>query len=168
MTTYIIMGVAGCGKSTIGKQAAQQLDLPFLEGDDFHPAYNKQKIRSGAALSPEDRLPWIDAITDHILTQGNSQNRVLACSALSKAVRSRLRGALNGDCEFLHLHGDRLILKQRLTARQGHMFGPDLLPSQFTALQMPRRAARFGIDQDVQTLCDEVCAHIRTHMDAKP
>ncbi len=157
MTIYIIMGVAGTGKTTVGQASAKKLNLPFLDADDFHPEENIAKMRGGDPLNETDRVPWTQAITTHISQKYNRANVLLACSALSKATRSRLRAGLSGNCVFIHLHGDCHILKERLSARKGHMFSVDLLASQFTALQMPKRAHILDIDQPVESLVTQIC-----------
>lgn len=161
MTIFIIMGVAGTGKTTVGRASAEHLGLPFLDADDFHPPENITKMRGGTPLNETDRIPWTQAITTHITRKYKHADIVLACSALSKPTRSRLRAGLSGNCVFIHLHGDWHILKERLTARRGHMFSVDLLASQFTALQMPKRAHMLNIDQSIERLVTQICALIR-------
>ncbi len=160
MSIYIIMGVAGCGKSTVGRAAADHLCLPYLEGDDFHSAHSVEKMRSGNALTNEDRMPWVDAMVAACLAQTSDQT-ILACSALSEVVRDRLRDGLNGACEFIHLHGDQAILSQRLSDRKGHFFKPDLLASQFAALDMPRDAIILDIVDPIEELVHQVVDLIR-------
>ena len=101
----IIMGVSGCGKSTIGKKLADKLGCSFLEGDDFHPAENIAKMKNGIPLTDQDRLPWLKKISekcDHENNIGN--NLVVACSALKKQYRLILNSAQN--YELVHLFGD--------------------------------------------------------------
>lgn len=156
MTIYILMGVAGCGKSTVGSAAAQNLGIPFFEGDDYHSALNIAKMSSGVPLSDDDRMPWVEAIIAACSVSPN-EDKILACSSLSKIVRQKLRAGFNGNCEFIHLHGDHITLKQRLSDRSGHFFKTDLLASQFAALHMPRRAITLNIDQPLDTLVQQVC-----------
>lgn len=155
MIIYIIMGVAGCGKSTVGRAAADRLGIPYLEGDDFHSVHNVEKMRSGNALTNEDRMPWVDAMVAACLAQTSDQT-ILACSALSEVVRDRLRDGLNGACQFVHLHGDQAILSQRLSDRKGHFFKADLLASQFAALDMPRDAITLDIADPIEGLVRQV------------
>lgn len=147
------MGVAGCGKSTIGRKAAAQLDIPFLEGDDFHPPSNVAKMSSSQALTDEDRMPWVDAIVKACWNSSHTSDAiVLACSALSKTVRERLRTGLKNQCQFIHLHGHDTLIKKRLMERSGHFFKADLLASQFAALDMPQNAITLDIFQPVEIL----------------
>lgn len=165
MTAFIIMGVSGCGKSTVGKAVAEALSLRFIEGDEFHPAANIDKMNTGRPLSDDDRAPWVDALIDEVKRVNRAQEGdhvIVACSALSKFVRKRLRNGLNGDSQFIHLHGDRQTLKRRLTARKGHFFDPDLLPSQFAALSMPRRALTLDIARPVDQISADIIAYIKT------
>lgn len=167
MTVYIVMGVAGCGKSTIGRLAAQDLKVPFLEGDDFHGSANIAKMTSDIPLTDEDRLPWVDEMVDACQSAwAASENRktpiILACSALTKIVRSRLRGGLNGDCHFIHLHGDIARIRQRMIDRKGHFFKPHLLSSQFEALDIPDDATTLDVDLSKDELVKQLCAVIRS------
>ena len=166
MKTYIIMGVAGCGKSTIGREAAKRLNIPFLEGDDFHPQANVEKMSSGIPLCDDDRMPWVDlmvqACKDAASHSNSKENAIiLACSALSKTVRERLRKGLNQQCHFIHLHGDKDKIEQRLADRKGHFFKAGLLASQFEALDIPQNADRLDIFQPINALADQLCAIIQ-------
>ena len=171
MTTYVIMGVAGCGKSTIGRQAAQALGLPFLEGDDYHSAENIEKMDAGSALTHEDRLPWVDAMVAACKAVSPPSKEkefsvILACSALTKLVRSRLREGLDQDCAFIHLHGDQNSIHNRLTARKGHFFRADLLASQFETLEIPEGAVSLDIELPIEVLTEQLCEIIRSENDA--
>ena len=159
MQIYIIMGVAGCGKTTIAKGVADKLGLNFIEADDYHSEANKAKMSSGEALSDSDREPWIDDLVAAAKTQ--KSDGVMSCSALTQFVRKRLRAGLNGNCTFIHLHGSPRIIRERLSARKNHFFGANLLASQFAALEIPNRAHTLNIENDVETLVDQACAIIR-------
>jgi len=151
------MGVAGCGKSTVGRETAAQLNIPFLEGDDFHPASNVSKMSSGQALIDKDRLPWVDAMVKACWNTGPETGAIiLACSALSKIVRRRLRAGLKNQCQFIHLHGEKAMIEKRLVERSGHFFKADLLASQFAALDMPKNAITLDIFQPVELLSQQL------------
>lgn len=151
------MGVAGCGKSTLGREAAAQLNIPFLEGDDFHPASNVAKMSNGIALTDEDRMPWVDAMVIACWnTNHDTGPIILACSALSKTVRKRLRAGLKDQCQFIHLHGDQAMIKRRLSERSGHFFKADLLASQFAALDIPENAVTLDIFQPLEVLSQQL------------
>jgi gluconokinase len=166
MKVYILMGVSGCGKSTIGREAAKRLNIPFLEGDDFHPKSNIEKMSNGLALYDDDRMPWVDVMVQACKssspTEGKQAVIILACSALSKRVRQRLRNGLNDKCRFIHLHGDKEKIKQRLSERKGHFFKAELLASQFDTLDIPQDADRLDIFLPIDILAAKVCDIIQS------
>lgn len=131
------MGVAGSGKSSIGSELSARLDWPFLEGDSFHSAQNKAKMESGIALTDEDRWPWLEAIAAELNTiDAAGGNALLACSALRRVYRDRLRMG-TGDLCLVHLHGDTDIIAERIKSRTGHYMPPSLLKSQLDTLESP-------------------------------
>jgi gluconokinase len=132
----IIFGVSGAGKTTIGKLLAEQLGWRFYEADDFHPRNNIEKMHSGIPLTDEDRWPWLGRLREQItLSLSAKENSVLACSALKRAYRDRLR--VSGDMKFVFLRGDYALVEKQLRRRRGHFMNPDLLRSQFTDLEEP-------------------------------
>ena len=126
----VLMGVAGSGKSTIGAALAARHGAPFLEGDDFHPASNIEKMAAGAPLTDEDRWPWLAALRQAI--RGEDQV-VVACSALKRVYRDALRAA--GDVRFVELVIDPEEARRRLATRPDHFMGPAMVDSQFEALE---------------------------------
>jgi carbohydrate kinase (thermoresistant glucokinase family) len=137
----IVMGVSGSGKSTIGALLAEALGWPFADADGFHPAANVAKMAAGQPLTDEDRWPWLDAITAHIgASRTAGQPVVVACSALRRAYRERLRAGLS-DLIFLHLAGAPEVIATRQAARQGHFMPPSLMASQFATLEDPAAEA---------------------------
>lgn len=129
------MGVSGSGKSTLGAALAQQMNLPFLEGDQFHPPENVEKMRAGMALTDEDRQPWLEALA-HAL-RGAETGAVLSCSALRVSYRDDLRRLAGRELDFLWLKLDAAALEQRLQARSGHYMPAHLLASQLATLEPP-------------------------------
>lgn len=133
----ILMGVSGCGKTTVGKQLAGRLGWPFVDGDDYHPAANRAKLSQGIPLTDEDRKDWLLALGD--LIRGyllRDQPVVLACSALKQVYRDQL----NVDPEriyFIYLKGSMDLILRRLRRRTGHFMKADLLASQFATLEEP-------------------------------
>ncbi|MFP5286248.1 MAG: gluconokinase [Thermoanaerobaculia bacterium] len=136
----IVMGVAGSGKSTVGRLLAERLGWPFLDGDDFHPPENVEKMRRREPLTDADRPPWLERLRDlaaAFLARGESA--VLACSALKESYRRTLAG---GDprVRFVYLRADPDLLASRLETRTGHFFARALLESQLAALEEPAEA----------------------------
>src|SRR5688572_4264485 len=101
MTVFVLMGVSGSGKSTVGRRVADELALTFIEGDDFHPQRNVQKLTSGTPLTDEDRAPWIDALVAAINARQPGDDAIVACSALSQFVRDRLRAGVTEPLQFI-------------------------------------------------------------------
>lgn len=134
-TSLVVMGVAGCGKSSLGQRCAEALGLPLLEGDDFHSASNVAKMRSGTPLSDDDRAAWLDTLA--LQLQAHPQGVVLTCSALKQRYRERLRAASPGlRFVFLDLTQDQA--RERVASRPAHLFPVSLVASQFAALEDPR------------------------------
>jgi gluconokinase len=133
----IIFGVSGAGKTTVGKLLARELGWGFIEADDFHPAANIEKMRNGRPLSDEDRWPWLECLRQEIKRSlAAGENAVLACSALKRAYRDRLR--LGDEVKFVFLCGDYALIEKQLRSRHAHFMDPDLLQSQFDDLEDPR------------------------------
>jgi gluconokinase len=153
----IVMGVSGSGKSTVGALLAEALGWPFADADGFHPAANVAKMASGQPLTDEDRWPWLDAIAKHIAAaRAAGQPVVVACSALRRAYRDRLRAG-HKDLVFLHLAGEAGLIASRQAARQGHFMPPSLMASQFATLEDPAGEAD-AVTVSVQTSPHEVVA----------
>ena len=158
----IIFGVSGAGKTTIGKLLAQQLDWRFLEADDFHPAANINKMRSGHPLTDEDRWPWLAQLRQQIeRSLAAGENAVLACSALKRAYRDVLR--VSDEIKFVFLRGDYALIEKQLRNRRRHFMNPDLLQSQFDDLEEPRS------DEDVLSIAlgqppEELVEEIKTKL----
>lgn len=133
--SIVVMGVSGCGKSSLGLAIAQALNWPYVEGDAFHPQCNVEKMRAGTPLADADRWAWLDALGAEL--GRHSQGAVLTCSALKRSYRDRLRAAAPG-LRFVHLALSREEAKRRVALRGGHYFKADLVDSQFDALEDPR------------------------------
>lgn len=133
----VVMGVCGCGKSSVGQALAQRQGWSYIEGDDLHPETNTKKMTAGIPLDDADRWPWLDRIAGAAREfEDSGRSVVVACSALKRAYRDRLRAA-GPDVHFLHLAGDRELIHRRLSARKDHFMPPGLLDSQFAALEPP-------------------------------
>jgi gluconokinase len=135
MNSIVVMGVAGCGKSSLGAALAQGLGLALVEGDDFHPEVNQQKMRAGVPLTDGDRAGWLEALAAQLVAAAPG-GVVLTCSALKRAYRERLRAAAPGLC-FVHLALSRDEALRRVAARAGHFFPSSLVDSQLATLEPP-------------------------------
>ncbi|OLC10292.1 MAG: hypothetical protein AUJ01_06585 [Acidobacteria bacterium 13_1_40CM_3_65_5] len=135
---YVIMGVAGSGKTTIGAKLARALDVAFVEGDDLHPPENVRRMAAGIPLTDDDRRPWLIAIA-HRLREARRAGTglVVSCSALKRSYRDLLRSEAQADLQFVYLKGSRALIAERMTQRRGHFMPPALLDSQFASLDEP-------------------------------
>jgi len=159
----IVFGVSGAGKTTIGKLLAQELGWHFYEADDFHSQANINKMRRGIPLMDEQRSPWLESLR-HLIKRSleAGENAVLACSALKRAYRERLR--VSDEVKFVFLRGDYALIEKQLRQRQGHFMNPALLQSQFADLEEPKP------DEHVVTIelgrtSQEIVQEIRTKLD---
>jgi beta-N-acetylhexosaminidase len=151
----IVMGVSGCGKTTIGDLVARQLGAPFLDGDSLHPVENVAKMAAGTPLTDEDRWPWLATVGAQLANAGDG-GLVLACSALRRSYRDAIR-AQAPDTIFLHLHGSKEVLRARTEGRSGHFMPPALLESQLATLE-PLEADEAGVVVDIASPVDDVVA----------
>jgi gluconokinase len=133
----VVMGVSGCGKSTVGRLIAKQLQCEFLEGDELHPPRNVERMASGIALTDSDRRDWLLAVAEQIADASVARHGlIVACSALRRRYRDMLRAA-SGALRFVHVHGEPALLEARMKARTGHYMPASLLASQLQTLEPP-------------------------------
>ena len=157
---WVIMGVSGCGKSTVGQALASALGVPFVEGDQFHSASNVTKMSDGIALTDEDRFDWLRTLQAKIRdAQQRGTGLVLSCSALKRRYRDLLR---EGDpaLRFAHLQGPRELIAERMHARVGHYMPTSLLESQMRDLE-PLQADEAGLPLDIGVAPALLVAQIR-------
>ena len=152
----VVMGVSGCGKSTVASAIARELVLDMTDGDDLHLPASVEKMRSGIPLQDSDRWPWLDRIGQHLAqAQTAGRGRVIACSALKREYRDRIRH-LAPEVRFVFLQGSAALIRERLSTRQGHYMPPELLDSQFRTLEVPTSdetdVVTVSIDQPLQAL----------------
>src|SRR5690625_1377179 len=116
---FVLMGISGCGKTTVGKLLSETTGLPFYDGDDFHPAENKEKMRIGEPLTDKDRLPWLRTVAEHMREGRGGGGAILACSALKNEFRARLRSAVTPDppVQFIALRGSATQIANRMEGR---------------------------------------------------
>jgi gluconokinase len=152
----VVMGVSGCGKTTVAEMIRDRLGLTFAEGDAYHPQANVDKMASGRPLTDEDRQPWLEALVAWTQEQeAEGKSTVLPCSALRRRYRDVLRGA-DPDTFFVHLHADFDVLAERMRHR-AHFMPLSLLQSQFDTLE-PLGDGELGVQIDVMPPVDEVVA----------
>lgn len=161
MRRIVVMGVAGCGKSTVAQALADRLGLPMIEGDALHPPANVAAMSAGRPLTDADRWPWLDAVGAALAAAPGGA--VATCSALKRRYRDRLR-AEAGDVLFVHLTGDRDLIAIRMSAREGHFMPLSLLDSQFAALEPPGPDEN-AVAADIAAPPDMVLATILTHLE---
>ena len=161
MAVFVLMGVSGTGKSTVGCAVAEELSLTFIEADDFHPQHNVQKMTGGTPLTDEDRGPWVEALVAGINGRQPRRDALVACSALTKFVRDRLRAGVADPLHFILLTADPAILRQRLAKRQRHFMHPELLGSQLAALEWPADAIVVDAARSLDVVCADVAGTIR-------
>jgi gluconokinase len=152
----VLMGVSGTGKTAVGTRLAQALGGEFVEGDDYHPPANIEKMRSGVPLDDADRQPWLETLSREIGAWHDAgKTVVLACSALKQRYRDILKAGRPG-VRFVHLEGDKDLIRSRLAQRRGHYMPASLLDSQFAALEEPADA----ITVSVEGTPDQIVAEI--------
>ncbi len=159
----VVTGVAGAGKSTVGRRLADRLDWPYLEADEFHPPASRRKMASGIPLSESDREPWLDSMAAAIRAVGD--RAVVSCSCLRRIHRERLRAA-RPDLRFVHLDVDPATVRERVEERSGHFFEAGLVESQFETLEVPRRAEILDATRPPEDLVDELVDWIGSREDA--
>ena len=160
-TAIVLMGVSGCGKSTIGVRLARKLGRDFLEGDSFHPAANVEKMSRGVPLDDDDRRPWLTAIAGAIGdARRDGRKLVVTCSALKRSYRAILAGG-HDDVAFVYLKGSQDLIAQRLAGRAGHFMPPKLLDSQVATLEEPgadEGSIMLSVEQTPDQIVDAVAA----------
>lgn len=148
VVTVVVMGVSGCGKSTIGSQVAQELGAEFIDADDLHSDEARAKMSSGTPLTDDDRRPWLGRVAEAAAAvNAHGSSVVLACSALRRIYRDQLRAGLTHDPIFLHLNGTAELISNRMSLRNGHFMPAALLTSQLETLE-PLQPDETGITLD--------------------
>jgi len=158
----VVCGVAGVGKTTIGRLLAQELAWEFYDADDFHPAANIEKMKAGIPLTDEDRRPWLDRLGQLVeRCLAAHENAVVACSALKRAYRKRLR--VNEEVQIVFLRASRARVAEHLQRRRGHFMPAALLGSQFTDLEEPQ-PDEHALTVDVEGSPHDVTSLIKTKL----
>ena len=155
------MGVASCGKTTVGEALAKEFGVRFIEGDRLHAPESVAKMSAGIPLTDEDRWPWLARVG---ATLAGEEGAIASCSALKRVYRDRIRESAGRPVYFIHLHGTRAVLAERIAARKGHFMPPALLDSQLATLQMPtpdEPALTIDINQPVDAILSEAADFLR-------
>ncbi|MEU9420377.1 gluconokinase [Streptomyces sp. NPDC048272] len=150
----VVMGVAGTGKTTVGRLLAEALRVPYAEGDAFHPEANVAKMSAGTPLDDADRWPWLDAIGEWIRRGADLRGGIVAASSLKRSYRDRLRSFAPG-LVFVHLTGERPLIERRMAERKGHFMPTTLLDSQFATLER-LQPDELGVAVDVRGAPEEI------------
>lgn len=153
----IFMGVSGCGKTAVGREVARRSGARFVDADNLHPPENIAKMTAGIPLTDEDREPWLASV---IREARSSHSIVLACSALRRTYRERIREGVPAAW-FVYLQGSQELIFARISTRQGHYMKAGLLESQFAILEEPREEAqvlKLSIVHSITSLADQTIA----------
>ena len=150
-----IMGVSGCGKTTVGRMLSEQTGIPFYDADDFHPQANIDKMSRGEALTDADRASWFQTLSDHLQVCDRQGGAVLACSALKEKYRRILSQNLEKQI-WIVLTGSFDLIYDRIRQRKDHYMGASLLKSQFDTLEIPG----YGIHIDIELAPEEIVEKI--------
>lgn len=155
---FVVMGVSGCGKSTVGEQLAQQLHLPFYDGDDFHSPANIKKMAHGTPLTDDDRREWLATLAAKLGEWEQAGGAVLACSALKEKYRVTLQSQSHEPLHWIFLDGPKELLLERISGRKGHYMHSNMLDSQLATLEKPAYALRLSIEHTPEELVAEIVA----------
>jgi gluconokinase len=151
----VLMGVAGSGKTTVGRRLAKALGCPFHDGDDYHPKTNLKKMAEKKPLTDRDRAPWLRILSALIQQwEKSSPLTVLACSALKAKYRKSLSKC--GEIKFVYLKGNQRLIRERLQIRKGHFFDPGLLDSQFRDLEEPSDALVVDVTSNIDIIVRKI------------
>ncbi len=159
-TSILVMGPAGCGKTTVGQAVAQRLGWTFVDADAYHPAANRAKMARGQALTDADRWPWLERLAAVVVEhEGAGDGVVMACSALKRAYREALgfRGLYR---QVVELRAASDVLRERLSQRPGHFVGPELCDSQLAILEPADEGVVVDADASVETVTDRVLIRV--------
>lgn len=152
---YVIMGPAGCGKSSVATELASRTGWAMVEADDHHPIENVEKQRNRIPLTDTDRAGWLDSLIAAI-NLDLSGHVILACSALTPYVQNRLLHEIERSCHWILIDVPTTVLKQRITARTEHFMPVELLDNQLSSLHPPADALRINGDQPISAICDQI------------
>jgi 6-phosphogluconate dehydrogenase len=153
---YFIMGVAGCGKTTIGKMLSDKLTIPFFDADDFHSAANVAKMAAGQALNDDDRLGWLELLNRKAIDENSENGAIIACSALKEKYRLILSKNIENQTHWIYLEGDFDIILERMKQRINHYMPTGLLISQFETLEKPNYGIQVSVNQSPEEMVVQI------------
>ncbi len=157
---FIVMGVSGCGKSSVGQTLASRLGWSFYDADDFHPPENVAKMANGTPLDDSDRAPWLSALHDLISSSlREDKPGVLACSSLKERYRQQLLDG-NESVQIVYLKGSYDLIWSRMSARKDHYMKPHMLKSQFETLEEPSNALTMDISMSIEDIVQEILKYM--------
>ncbi|SJN55190.1 Thermoresistant gluconokinase [Vibrio ruber DSM 16370] len=163
-SSIVVMGVCGCGKSTIGARLADRLGRQFIDGDDLHPSANIQKMAAGQPLDDADRQPWLARIREAAQRfESQDEHGVLVCSALKKDYRDQIRMG-NNHVTFVFLDGDMALILERMQMRQGHFMKDNMVKSQFDTLERPDQEPRtivVNIEGSIEQVVERIITELK-------
>ena len=153
------MGVSGSGKTSVGRILAKELSVLFVDADDHHPASNIEKMSLGIPLNDDDREPWLNNL-NQIAQDNVSSGCVIACSALKKAYRWRLKNSIESEVLWIYLKGAYDQIFERMKIRQDHYMGANMLRSQFEAFEEPENAISIDIADSPEVIVQKIKSHL--------
>ena len=156
----VVMGVSGCGKSTVGEKLAVALAARFIDGDSLHPEANKKLMAAGVPLNDENRRPWLDLVAAALAQADGKTGTVVACSALKGSYRERILAG-GPNTFFIHLAGSREVLAERMSSRAAHFMPLSLLDSQLATLETladDEPGATFDVALPMDTIVEQAIA----------
>jgi len=159
----VVMGVSGAGKTTVGRPLAEALGADFIEGDDLHTEAARAKMGAGIPLDDSDRWPWLDRVAEALRERAQGRGAVVACSALRRAYRERLRAGVGPALRFVYLKAEPDPMRARVAARRGHYMPASLVDSQFATLEPPdgeADVATLPADANLETAIAELATNL--------
>jgi gluconokinase len=161
MTRFVVMGVSGCGKTTVGEAVAERCGATFVDGDDLHPETNIAKMSQGIPLDDADRAPWLALVGQALAERTGSI--FIGCSALKRKYRNLIREQVSEPVHFLHLNASKDVLSERVNSRPGHFMPPALLDSQFAILEH-LEDDELGVNIDISRSFEDVVKATETYV----
>ena len=155
----VVMGVSGCGKTTISQKLSEKIEVPYFDADNFHPQSNIDKMSNGHALNDEDRQPWLEALAKHIKGWAEEEGAILACSALKERYRTLLSSQYPSII-WVYLSGSKALIKDRIDKRQDHFMSSNLLDAQFRDLEVPQKAIEIDISESPETIINTIVSKL--------